>query len=166
MSVVTRFSAYYEMPLDSVDGGVLEPQFRVSQASKLEVYRGKKITAITVDEDQSILYIAETENERLVSINYSPEKLLATSNSVGKVTYIYEDPSQTLGDVQSLAVNLMGKVFWSNSQDGKQDGALISASADRPSEKSIKIESKLFDAISNLYYKNQLLFFTAPVEPK
>ena len=69
----------------------------------------------------------------------------------------------SLGDISSLAVNFMGKIFWSNSEYGKVSGALVSASADTPSEKSVKTESKLFDQISNIYYKNELLFFTAPI---
>ena len=58
----------------------------------LEVYRGYLITALTVDDDQSILYLSETGKNRLVKINYSPEKLIAAASNVGKITYIYENP--------------------------------------------------------------------------
>ena len=40
----------------------------------------------------------------------------------------------------------------------------MSAVADAPSVDSIEIESKLFDKVTYMYYKKELLFFVAPTQ--
>jgi hypothetical protein len=57
---------------------------------------------------------------------------------------------------------MFGRIFWSTSQNGKVTGSIVSAVADAPSDDSIEIESKLFDKVTYMYYKKELLFFVAP----
>lgn len=83
------------------------PQLRVEPLSKQQVFEGNLISAITIDEDQSILYIADIGDKRIATLNYSPENSSATLSKIGIVKYIYEKLS-TLDTISSLAVNLYG----------------------------------------------------------
>lgn len=85
----------------------MTPQLRVEPLSKQHVFEGNLISAITIDEDQSILYIADIGDQRIITINYSPEKSSTTLNNIGVLKYIYEKVS-TLNTISSLAVNLYG----------------------------------------------------------
>ena len=102
--------------------------------------------------------MADAGLDRIVAVNYSPERLL--DNRAKQTKFIYEKVGLT--KVSSLAVNLLGRIFWANSKDGKNDGAIFSAVADAPDIGTIQVESKLFDSIKLIYFKKELLFFVAP----
>jgi hypothetical protein len=102
--------------------------------------------------------LADAGLDRIVAVNYSPERLL--DNRAKQTKFIYEKVGLT--KVSSLAVNLLGRIFWANSKDGKNDGAIFSAVADAPDIGTIQVESKLFDSIKLIYFKKELLFFVAP----
>lgn len=82
------------------------------------------------------------------------------NNQAGLTRFIYENVGLT--KVSSLAVNLYGRIFWANSEQGKTEGAIFSAVADQPDKSSIQPESKLFESVRSIYYKKDLLFFVAP----
>ena len=46
------------------------PLVSVNATAGVKVFKGK-VVSITVDEDQSILYLADAQNEKISSINYS-----------------------------------------------------------------------------------------------
>lgn len=132
-SVVSRYTFFVELPLQNEDGGVLVPELMVAPLSKSPVYEGSLVTALTLDDDQSIVYIADSGLNRLVAVSYAPELLL--NNRAGVKRFIYENVG--LDKVSALAVNLYGRIFWANSDGGKANGVIISAVADAPSNSSI-----------------------------
>ena len=112
--------------------------------SKIQIYQGQQISAITLDEDQSILYIADNGTKSITKVNYSPELLLNENNMTGVSKEIYQNVS-ILGNISSIAVNMHGKIFWSALKNGQTDGSIITAVADAPNESTVQVESKLFD---------------------
>lgn len=158
--VVNRFKFSVEPPTKDEDGKAVLPALHIDESSKVKVYKGNEISAIALDADQSILYIADTGNKRIATFRYSPE-LVTMTKSIGKVTNIYDNVS-SLDKISSLAVNLYGKLFWTNKANGKTDGTLVSAVADKPDSKSLKVLSDAFDEAFSLYYSYDTLFFVAP----
>lgn len=130
---MSRYTFFIELPLKNEDGGVLVPELMVAPLSKTPVYEGSQVTAIALDDDQSIVYLADAGQNRIVSVSYAPEKLM--NNKAGLTKFIYENVGLT--KVSSLAVNLYGRIFWANSEKGKTEGAIFSAVADEPDKSTV-----------------------------
>ena len=81
-------------------------------------------------------------------------------SQIGLVETLYED-EHNIENVNSIAVDRFGGIFWSADKYGKESGAIHKAKADSPSDDSVKQESKAFDKVSSLFYNNEFLFFIA-----
>ena len=116
-----------------------------------QVYRGKKIGGLTIDEDQGILYVSDLAEERIVSVLYERQDLETKTIYAGL---------KGLSDVTSLAVDFLGNIFWAVNQDGKDEGAIMRARADEPNSTEAVAVTKTLKSASSLCYRNELLYFS------
>ena len=135
-----------------------KPFITVNTTSKLEVATGIEITSLAIDDDQSILYIADGGEEQISRLKYAPEMLTMIKSEKGLEEALYEG-LHNFEYVYSIAVDRLGGIYWSFSEYGKEDGVIHKASADRPSEDSIEQESKALEEASSLFYSGEFLFF-------
>ena len=126
-------------------------------------YSGEDIGAITLDEDQSILYIAEKQSSELVAINYNQAWLLAQNKTTPVPESIYKGKT-SLKSVTSMAVDFFGNLFWASGTDGKSSGSITEAMVDVQKENSILPISKAFESVYDLKYKNNALLFSASID--
>ncbi len=106
-----------------VDASGKTASLTIDEATKVQVYKGKFIGGITVDDDQSILYVAETSDKRIDSISYTPKVLEVSNSEIGLTSTIYKGLSG-LNHVTSLTVDYLGNILWSTSKDGQSKGAI------------------------------------------
>ena len=133
----------------------------VNGTTKLEVLTGKNITDIAVDEDQSILYVVDAGEKRVTQLKYADEMLRMMNTQIGLSEVLYED-DYNLDNVNSVAIDHRGAIYWSSSKYGKELGVIHKGSSDDPMESSVEKESKIFDNASHLFYGEEFLFFIGP----
>lgn len=83
------------------------------------------------------------------------------NTQIGLSEVLYED-DYNLENVNSVAIDHRGDIFWSASKYGKELGVIHRGSSDDPMDSSIEKESKVFDNVNHLFYGNEFLFFTGP----
>ena len=130
----------------------------VNATTALNVYEGETVTALTIDGDQSILYIADTGAKTIDSIQYDHRELDKSKDDIGLVETLYHQV-HNLEYVTSLAVDFMGNIFWSLEENGLEDGVIMRAPADDPNPTAAKIISKTLDAAYSLCYTQGFLFY-------
>ena len=54
----------------TVDNTQATPKMTLNASTRLNVYRGKHIESLAIDDDQSILYIADSQTKRIDSLQY------------------------------------------------------------------------------------------------
>ena len=128
-----------------------KPFITVNTTSKLEVATGIEITSLAIDDDQSILYIADGGEKEISRLKYAPEMLLMIKSEKGLEEALYEG-LHNFEYVYSIAVDRLGGIYWSFSRYGTEDGVIHKASADSPSDDSIEMESKALSGASSLFY--------------
>ena len=135
----------------------------VNSTSKTEVYSGRNVKSLAIDDDESILYVADTESARIDEIKYSGHVRQLANSEIGLVKTLYsEEDVSSLAKVTSLAVDYLGNLFWTTSSQGKTQGAVMEASADSPNPASAKIVSKLLASAGSLCYSRNFLFYSGP----
>jgi len=83
------------------------------------------------------------------------------NTQIGLSEVLYED-DYNLENVNSVAIDHRGDIFWSASKYGKELGVIHRGSSDDPMDTSVEKESKVFDNVSHLFYGNEFLFFVGP----
>jgi len=124
--------------------------FTVDEHSKKQVYKGKRIGGLAVDDDQGILYVADTARQLIQTVFYNA--MLPETNT------IYEKLPR-LDQVTSLAVDYFGGLFWSAGLGGKADGAITKAKADLPMQVEPGPLTKSVEAAGSLCFRNENLYF-------
>ena len=89
----------------------------VNVTTKVNVYLGKSIKSLAIDDDQSILYVADAENKRIDSVQYNTKMLEASNSQTGLTSTLYQT-NNSLKAVTSMAVDYLGNIFWSVEEDG------------------------------------------------
>ena len=142
----------------TVDATKETPKMTVNASTRLNVYKGKQIESLAIDDDQSILYIADSKNKRIASLQYNGSVLAKSNSSSGLVETLYETVNN-LASVTSLAIDYQGNIYWSVGEDGKTDGAVFRGRADDPNPTKVDVISKTLDAIYSLCFRKGFLFY-------
>ena len=96
----------------TVDATQATPKLSVNAGTRLNVYKGKHIESLAIDDDQSILYIADSKTKRIDSIQYSASILKKSNSNSGLADTLYETVNN-LASVTSLAIDYQGNIYWS-----------------------------------------------------
>ena len=120
----------------SLGADKMSPTIKTTGGYVTQYQDTETILAITVDADQSALYVATTAGITVVMYQ----------EPMSRNFMLYEDYQAT-----SMAVNLVGDLFMTNGP------TLNRAKADETGK--IKTESEYFDSYANLWYKENELYF-------
>ena len=134
------------------------PVIFLNDTSVLTVMEGSEITSIAVDQDQSILYVSDTNEKKIKNLKYAPEMLTIINSEIGLENVLYSGLNN-MGHISSIEVDLLGDMYWSYDKYGKENGVVAKAAADAPGEDTIEVQSKALESARGLDYKNQFLFF-------
>ena len=126
--------------------------------TRLNVYKGKHIESLAIDDDQSILYIADSKTKRIDSLQYGAKILAKSNSSSGLAETLYETVNN-LASVTSLAIDYQGNIYWSVGDEGTSDGAIFRGRADDPNPTKVDVISKTLDAIYSLCFRKGFLFY-------
>ena len=69
------------------------------------------------------------------------------------------DGLESLASISSLTVDYKGYVYWSTMEDGLENGSVIKARVDAPSEDTITTVSQVLQSTGSLSFKKEFLVF-------
>lgn len=84
---------------------------------------------------------------------------MAKSNSNSGLAETLYESVNNLASVTSLAVDYLGNIYWTVSDEGTTDGAIFRGRADDPNPTTVDVISKTLDAIYSLCYRKGFLFY-------
>ena len=74
----------------TVDATQATPKLTVNAATRVNVYKSKHIESLAIDDDQSILYIADSKTKRIDSLQYGASILAKSNSNSGLADTLYE----------------------------------------------------------------------------
>ena len=82
--------------------------------------------------------------------------MLNTDEGLTETLY---DGLESLASISSLTVDYKGYVYWSTMEDGLENGSVIKARVDAPSEDTITTVSQVLQSTGSLSFKKEFLVF-------
>ena len=126
----------YSIEIDASDPK--NPLISLNETSMLEVMQGQEIVSIAVDHDQSILYVADSGEEKIKNLKYAPEMLTIINSEIGLEDVMYSQ-LHNMNHISSVTIDLYGDIYWSFDKYGKEQGVVAKASADSPGVDTIEV---------------------------
>lgn len=100
-----------------------EPKIEIKKENIYQVYEGGFVSALSVDHDDHILFIADQTNQKIIQINFKNESM-----PLGQTSVLYTNIN-SIKNIYGLASDDDHEnLFWSNYAEGSTLGGVLQAS--------------------------------------